>query len=396
MSSPEWQDNLYVAEGEHLVPFLRGMITHSLMERGLTFEEAYETASQVRDHIREQRVIQKDELAALIEKLLREKLGKRYSLLTPHGVRFSPAIKVTGEGEDVPFSKGILSQSLQASGLEPSVSYDIAREIEAVLVRRNQQEIHRDELRRLIYDTIRLNYDLRFAERYLLWRCFKTPDKPLIILFGGATGTGKSSVATEVAHRLGIQKILSTDTVRQIMRMMFSRDLLPAIYSSSYDAWKERRLGEDKSVAIIEAFQEQSLRVLVGVRAMVERAIEENFSIVMDGVHLVPGLTGLNAFEDKAYIVPLVISTTNQDSYLNRFPERQRGAMRRSARRYMENFEAILKIQAYILEMAKQYSVPVIENENFDDAVLTILTVIAEQLQNKLRIDSANLVSRAL
>ena len=30
---------------------------------------------------------------------------------------------------------------------------------------------------------------------------------PLLVLVGGATGTGKSTVATEVAHRLGITRV---------------------------------------------------------------------------------------------------------------------------------------------------------------------------------------------
>src|SRR5690606_41716078 len=54
----------------------------------------------------------------------------------------------------VPFSKGILSQSLQATGLEPPVAYDIGREIEGRLLREKKKEISRDELRRLIYETI--------------------------------------------------------------------------------------------------------------------------------------------------------------------------------------------------------------------------------------------------
>jgi 2-phosphoglycerate kinase len=34
--------------------------------------------------------------------------------------------------------------------------------------------------------------------------CGDAIEVPLIVLVGGATGTGKSTVATEVAHRLGI------------------------------------------------------------------------------------------------------------------------------------------------------------------------------------------------
>ena len=43
------------------------------------------------------------------------------------------------------------------------------------------------------------------------------------LLVGGATGTGKSTVATEAAHRLGITRVTSTDFIRQTMRAFFSR-----------------------------------------------------------------------------------------------------------------------------------------------------------------------------
>lgn len=373
------------------------MITHSLIERGLSFEHAYEVASLVRDRIRDRKIVEKSELAKIIDEVAREKYGEHVLQTVPYVIKKAPAIMVKGEGGDVPFSKGILSQSLQASGLDPSIAHDISREIETTLLEKSQFEIHRDELRRLIYETIRRNHDPKFAERYLLWRCFKSPDKPLVILFGGATGTGKSSLATEVAHRLGISKILSTDTVRQIMRMMFSKDLLPAIHYSSYEAWKDPSLAEeDQDAAITDAFKEQSIRVLVGVRAMVERAIQENFSLVVDGVHLVPGLMDLQEFEDKGYIVHLIISTLDKTSYLERFPLRQREAFSRSARRYQDNFESILKIQDYILDMSEHHRVPIVENSNFDETVSTILNIISNTLQAKLKIRSDNLISRAL
>ena len=60
----------------------------------------------------------------------------------------------------------------------------------------------------------------------------------MILLLGGATGAGKTALAQEVAHRLGIAGLVSTDAIRQIMRIMLSKDLVPAIHASSYDAWR--------------------------------------------------------------------------------------------------------------------------------------------------------------
>ncbi|RPJ86938.1 MAG: hypothetical protein EHM18_03675, partial [Acidobacteria bacterium] len=61
------RDNLYVVDGARKVPFLRGMITHSLVERGLSFEDAYEVASTVRERIKQRKVIEKKDLTLLIQ-----------------------------------------------------------------------------------------------------------------------------------------------------------------------------------------------------------------------------------------------------------------------------------------------------------------------------------------
>ena len=63
-------------------------------------------------------------------------------------------------------------------------------------------------------------------------------DLPIIVLIGGATGTGKSTVATEVAYRLGITRVTSTDFVRQTLRAFFSPEFMPSIHYSSFEAGK--------------------------------------------------------------------------------------------------------------------------------------------------------------
>src|SRR6185369_9824531 len=64
-------------------------------------------------------------------------------------------------------------------------------------------------------------------------------DLPIVLLIGGATGTGKSTVATEVAYRLGITRVSSTDFVRQTMRAFLSPQFMPSIHRSSFDLPEE-------------------------------------------------------------------------------------------------------------------------------------------------------------
>ena len=361
------------------------MLTHSLIKRGLSFRKAFDTANLVRTRIRSEGKITKEALSRVIEETLKERFGNRYPNQPQQA---SPLFLVVGEEGSTPFSKGIISQSLQASGLQPEAAYSIAMEIQEALLEKGDPEIRRDQLREMIYQAICNRHNRELAERYLQWRFFRTPDRPIVILFGGGTGTGKTSLATEVAHRLGIKKVISTDTIREIMRMMFSPRLLPGLHRSSYDAWKEMEpVAGETSNAVLLGFRDQTDRVLVGVRAMLKRAIQENTSIAIDGVHLVPGLMDLENLKRESYLVQVVISTLEKSRYLRRFPRRQGEAVKRSAERYKKNFDAILSIQNFILDQAENHDVPIVDNRGFEETVGSLLTVVTTALREQLEVD---------
>ncbi len=60
----------------------------------------------------------------------------------------------------------------------------------------------------------------------------------LIILLGGSSGTGKSTLASLIASRLGISTVLSTDSIRHIMRNFVSREENPILFCSTYETAK--------------------------------------------------------------------------------------------------------------------------------------------------------------
>ena len=125
--------------------------------------------------------------------------------------------------------------------------------------------------------------------------------------------------------------------------------------------------------------------------AMIKRSIQEGSSLVIDGVHLVPSLVDLKPFEDHAYLLSVVISTLDGDRHLERFPVREQRADHRLAQRYRKNFGSILRIQDYILKMTEHSDTPIIENENFDETVASILTVFSNTLREKLNLSSEQL-----
>ena len=118
---------------------------------------------------------------------------------------------------------------------------------------------------------------------------------------------------------------------------------------------------------------------------MILRSVEENISLMIDGVHLVPGLIDYEVYSDRAYIVPMIITTLNRAKYRERFLRREGDARHRRADRYLNNFDAILEIQDYIIEMAERYRIPIVENVDFETTVLAILSLITSNLKEKFK-----------
>jgi 2-phosphoglycerate kinase len=367
-------------------PFMRGIMVHSLMERGVSFEDAYRAANEIRQRLRGRTLVAKEELA----KSLREILG--HAAFDEGRGRLPEAIHVTGHGKGLPFSKGILSQSLLAAALEPNDAFDVAREIERELVARGIREVDRRDLRRLTYEILARQAGQQAADRYLVWRRYQEPDKPVVILLGGTSGVGKTSLAVEVAHRLGIARVLSTDAIRQIMRITLSPELVPALHASSYDAYKRLPRGSGPLDPVIEGFQAQAATVAVGIRASLDRAVAENASLVVDGVSVVPGLLLPEAYADLAYVIFLVVGTLDEEALRNRFAARAIGEKERAAHRYLENFEAICKIQDHFLELAERYDVPIVDNSSFDRSVLLVIRHVTDTLRKRGDFDARDLL----
>ena len=74
-----------------------------------------------------------------------------------------------------------------------------------------------------------------------------------------------------------------------------------------------------------------------------------------------------------------------------RFISRAVGARGRPMHRYLENFEAILRIQDHILDLADRYAVPIVDNISFDRSVLFIIRHVMESLRKREDLAAAEL-----
>jgi len=201
-------------------------------------------------------------------------------------------------------------------------------------------------------------------------------ERPIVLLIGGATGTGKSTVATELAHRLGITRVTSTDFIRQTMRAFFSREFMPSIHYSSFEAGPTVAGPDGEADGdALTGFLDQTRNVLVGVRAALDRALEEGWSMVLEGVHLVPGL--LPGRIDDALVVQCVLAIEDETAHASHFWVRDAASEGvRPVDKYLNRLPEIRTIQDYIVDRSRKSGVPVVENRNIELAIATVMELV--------------------
>ena len=179
-----------------------------------------------------------------------------------------------------------------------------------------------------------------------------------------------------------ITQVVSTDTIREMLRTMFSVKLLPAVHKSSYLAGRKLRLPPGSETdEVLVGFHQQSLLVNVGVEAMIKRAIQENVDVIINGVHIVPGLIDISDFPG-ACIVKFVLTVSDTEEHMQRFLKRQHSAVRRKANAYIENFTNICKIRDYIMECAQQEGMLIIDNIDTDESAQEALSDVFEGIES--------------
>ena len=367
-------------------PFMRGMLAHKLMQRGLSFDQAYQISKDARSYFQQQSEVTTESLMHSVDELIvarygHEVLKKLNSELFPSGKHIS----VYRRNATAPFSIGLLTQSITSGGVKPEEAYQIAFYMETNLMKKGIFRISKKKLFEEVYRTISKKYSPKIAQLYKLASRIDELDKPLIIYIGGASGTGKSVMATFLAGRLGINKITGTDTIREIMRLVFKRDLLPSLHNSSVKAGIGMPKTLDKSNRLIGGFCLQAQQVSVGVKAVVDRAVKEKTSMIIEGIHLLPYMQQiLKEGTKRAYHIPITLSLMNEKYHKNRFFERGKSNELRKIDPYLRSFENIRIIHEFCASESEHYEIEVVDNEDFDETTNTLTQLIINTLQEQV------------
>jgi 2-phosphoglycerate kinase len=368
------------------VPFLRGILIRSLQDSGLSFDAAYELATEIRNSLSDTSLVSTSNIRQRVLEQLKTRsehdVIERYrKQKSPFGIQIEQR-----DGQLLPFSRIEYQHCLENIGLTSEDALEIVSTVHQHLVDRRIEMMTSRRLGELTYRYLRQSRKLgpAVAQRWLVWRNFMNSGRPLIYLFGGTAGCGKSTIATMLASRLDIVRTQSTDMLREVMRIMTPKQLIPVLHTSSFTAWTAlpgapEAIQDVPETLLVNGYRSQADLLAVAIEAVIQRALREQVSLILEGVHIHPAFMEKLSNSD-AVVIPVMLGVLKKKQLQRRIKGRGSEAPQRRSDRYLNHFDEIWRLQSYLLSEADHANIPIVANTDRDKVFREIMRITIESL----------------
>lgn len=213
------------------------------------------------------------------------------------------------------------------------------------------------------------------------------------LLLCGTSGTGKSTLASLLASRLGIKSVVSTDSIRHMMRSFSSEAKDPLLWGSTYQAGEflnrivstkgSGAHSSDPKKAAVKGYKAQSEMVMEHLDRLITSFESRRESLLVEGVHLSLNFV-VRLMQHHPTIVPFLVHISNESKHMERFAVRSRAmTLRAEGNRYIKYLRNIRVIQEYLCKTADKHSIPKVDNTNVDRSIATIHGTLLGCLRRK-------------
>lgn len=292
-------------------------------------------------------------------------------------------VDVFAAGQRLPFSSGVMTRHLMGAGLDVAEAVPLSQRVGLYLDVDGRACVDEVDLFAIVADQLIRAGHPTVERRLRVRNWIRNTETPFVVAVGGTSGVGKSTVSAEVARRLDIGRVISTDMVRAVVRAVVHPELVPPLHESSFSAEKMFRSNLEGN-RLLAAFEQQATMVLKGTAALLRRSLKEGLEVVLNGVHVVPGLMDL---PEEWPFLGYVLTVADREEHERRFAARF-ATSDRDPQRYLSRLDAIRTLDEYITTMAAQHGVTILQSESFDQTVFALLDAVTDDLIERFAIES--------
>jgi 2-phosphoglycerate kinase len=135
---------------------------------------------------------------------------------------------------------------------------------------------------------------------------------------------------------------------------------------------------------IANGYRSQTELLAVACEVVVQRAVRERVSMVLEGVHIDPTTVKRLRESGDVIVVPIMLAILKQEVLRKRIRGRGITTVQRRAQRYLKSFDSIWQLQSHLLSEADREQISIVVNDEREGAIREILRIIGDTLAAEL------------
>ncbi|HJM44475.1 MAG TPA: hypothetical protein QF644_00820 [Candidatus Poseidoniaceae archaeon] len=185
--------------------------------------------------------------------------------------------------------------------------------------------------------------------------------RPKLLLLAGVNGVGKSTLSMQISSFLNIKRVVSTDSIREVLRSNINSLESPELHRSTFSVGKHKHPISD--------WEDCCNVVQNGIESIIDKSRREGVDLILEGVHLKPDNQIIRKWEEEGGVaVGLILYVHNEENHKEMLISREKETWR-NADRYLSSFDKIRLIQKGILDMGRPLNWKTIDLSTGIDAI---------------------------